>query len=176
MSYYVKILIQSEYERKFSGVSDFIVIETKGITGNDNNQMRGRLLEKGIRLTVVKNSLMRRMLEARGQEKAAGLFASGPSTVVYGGDNVVDVAREVVEWAKTIKTLQLKGAYVDGSVVGAKGVEDLSKMPSRAELQGRIVSTALSPGARLAGAIVGPGSAIAGCLKTLIEKLEKEAA
>jgi len=110
MSYYVKILIQSEYERKFSGVSDFIVIETKGITGNDNNQMRGRLLEKGIRLTVVKNSLMRRMLEARGQEKAAGLFASGPSTVVYGGDNVVDVAREVVEWAKTIKTLQLKGA------------------------------------------------------------------
>ena len=61
-------------------------------------------------------------------------------------------------------------------VVNGKGVEDLSKMPSRAELQGQIVQLALSPGAKLAGAIAGPGSIIAGCIKSLIEKLEKEAA
>lgn len=176
MSYYVKSLVQSEYDRRFSGINDFVVIETKGITGNENNQIRGGLLEKGIRMMVVKNALMRRMLEARGQETAGSLFASGPSTVVYGGDNVVDVAREVVEWARKIKALQLKGAYVEGSVMGAQGVENLSKMPSRAELQGQIAGMALSPGRRVAGAIAGPGSAIAGCLKTLIERLEKEAA
>lgn len=176
MSYYVKNLIQSEYERKFSDLSDFVVIETKGISGNANNEMRGALLEKGIHVTVVKNSLMRRTLEEKGLANAGGLFASGPSTVVYGADNAVDLAKEVIEWAKKIKVIQLKGAYVEGTAVDAKGVEALSKMPTRIELQGQIVTIAMSPGARVAGAIVGPGSAIAGCVKSLIEKLEKEAA
>lgn len=176
MSYYVKSLIQSEYERKFSDLADFVVIETKGVTGNANNGMRGALLEKGIRMAVVKNSLMRRTLEGRGMANATDLFASGPSTVVYGGDNAVDLAKEVMDWAKKIKVIQLRGAYVEGTAVDAKGLEALSKMPTRIELQGQIVNIALSPGARVAGAIAGPGSAIAGCLKSLIEKLEKEAA
>ena len=176
MSYYVKSLIQSEYERKFSDVNEFIVIETKGVTGNDNNAMRGSLLEKGIHMNVVKNSLMRRTLEEKGLNNACDLFVSGPSTIVYGADNAVDLAKEVVAWAKKIKVVQLKGAYVEGESMDSKGVDALSKMPTRAELQGQIVNIAMTPGAKVAGAILGPGSAIAGCLKSLIEKLEKEAA
>jgi ribosomal protein L10 len=66
---------------------------------------------------------------------------------------------------------------VDGSVMkGDNKVVELSKMPTRVELQGQIVQIALTPGSKLAGAILSQGSAIAGCLKTLIENKEKEAA
>ncbi len=176
MSYFVKGLVQDEYRQKFAEIGEFVVIDTTGITGVDNNVMRGALKNQGIRLTVVKNTLMRTAMKDTEKPTATDLFVSGPCTVVYGGDSVVDVAKLVVDWSKKLKMIQLKGAYVDGTVVDGKGVEDLSKMPSRAELQGQIVQLAKSPGARVAGAIAGPGGVIAGCIKSLIEKLEKEAA
>jgi large subunit ribosomal protein L10 len=92
MSYNVKGLIQKEYEKRLSEAPDFVVVQIIGLNGVENNRLRGALLEKGIRLMVVKNSLMRRALESLGHGKAASLFESGPCTLVYGGDSVVDVA------------------------------------------------------------------------------------
>lgn len=175
MSYFVKTLIQSEYTTKFADTREFVVIDTTGINGVDNNVMRGALKEKGIHLTVVKNTLMRRTVESMDMPSAGNLFGSGPCTVAYGGESVVDIAKEIVEWSKKLNVIRLKGAYVDGTMVNGEGVKELSKLPSRAELQGQVVQLAMSPGARLAGAIAGPAGRIAGCIKTLAEKLEEAA-
>lgn len=176
MSKYIKGLLQNELEKRFSEVGDFLVIETRGVNGNENNQMRGELKAKGIKLTVVKNALMRRALETMGMSAAVSLFLAGPCTVAYGCDSIVDAAREVAGWSKKVDAIKFKGAFVDGEVMDAEGAKALSKMPSRAELQGQIVMLANSCGANVAGAIAGAGGAVAACIKGLVEKLEKEAA
>jgi large subunit ribosomal protein L10 len=101
---------------------------------------------------------------------------SGPCAIVYGGDSIVDVAKEMVDWSKEIELLEIKGGFLEGSVIDVKGVSDLAKMPSRGELQGTIVQLARSPGASLAGALNSPGAMIAGAIKALVEKLESEGA
>lgn len=175
MSKYVKGLLQSEMERRFSGVEEFVIVSMVGVDGNENNEMRGVLKEKGIKLTTIKNSVMRRSLEKLNLAAAASLFMAGPCTMAYGGDSVVDVAKELSDWRKKVKALEFRGAFVDGDVLDADGTKALAKMPSRAELQGTIVLLANSPGANIAGAIVGPGGVIAGCIKSLVEKLEEAA-
>lgn len=175
MAYYVKGLIQKEYEKRLSQVSDFVVLQTIGLNGIDNNRLRGVLLEKGIHLMVVKNSLMRRALESLGRPAGSELFQEGPCTLAYGGDSVVDVAKELVEWSKKLEALKFRGAFVDGKVLDSAAVAELAKMPNRRELQGRIVQMALAPASRTVGAMVGPGRVIAGCIKTLIEKKEQAA-
>ncbi|MHC4290803.1 MAG: 50S ribosomal protein L10 [Planctomycetota bacterium] len=175
MSYFVKSLVQSEYEKKFDGVSEFVVVDTTGISGVENNILRGELKEKGIRMTVVKNSLMCLALQKMEMNDACSIFEAGPCTVAYGGDSVVDVAKELVSLSKKFKAIDLKSAYVDGTVMDGAGAMALSKMPSRAELQGQVAQLVLTPGSNVAGALLGPGGVIAGCVESLIEKLEEAA-
>jgi large subunit ribosomal protein L10 len=175
MSYLVKNLVQNEYEKMFGDISEFVVVDLTGVSGVDNNILRGELKKKGIHMTVVKNSLMCLALQKLGMDVACGVFAAGPCTVAYGGDSVVDVAKEVVGWAKKIKAITPKGAYVDGMLMAGDGVKELSKMPTRVELQGQVVQIALTPGANVAGALLGPGGVIAGCIDSVIEKLEEAA-
>jgi large subunit ribosomal protein L10 len=176
MSYFIKNQIQSEYDSKFSGLREFIVIDTTGINGIDNNIFRGEMKKKGMHLSIVKNSLMRLTLKKMGMDRAADIFDSGQCVVVYGGDSVVDIAKEVVTWTKKLKNVKARGAFVEGTVMPGEKLVDLSKMPTRAEMQGQVVQLILSPGAKVAGAIASQGGIIAGCLKSLIEKKEKEAA
>jgi large subunit ribosomal protein L10 len=72
--------------------------------------------------------------------------------------------------------MTIRGAYIEGEVLNAAAAAVLNKMPSRVELQGRIAGIALAPGAGIAGALLGPGRILAGCVKSVIEKKEKEAA
>ena len=175
MSKYVKGLLEKQLENKFTDVTDFVVFDFKGIGGNDNNEMRGVLKEKGIGITLVKNAMMRRALESLDRGDAGTLFLEGPTAIAFGGDSVVDIAKEMEGWVKKFELVNFKGAFVDGTVVDAAGAKSLAKMKSRVELQGEVVLIAQSPGSNLAGAITGPAGAIAGCIKTLVEKLEEAA-
>jgi large subunit ribosomal protein L10 len=177
MSKYIKGLIENELKSVITdnSLSEFVVVSIMGVGGIDNNVMRGELKQKGVRLAVVKNSLFKRALASESLENAGDLF-DGPCAIVYGGDSIVDVAKDLTDWKKKLGALKIKGAYLDGTLLDAKGAANLAKMPTRKELQAQVAATITAPGAKLAGSIAGPASLIAGCVKSIVEKAEKEAA
>jgi large subunit ribosomal protein L10 len=175
MSKPVKEMVMADYKRRFENLDGALVIDIRGIEANQNNELRLSLAEKNIRVTVIKNALARKALQGTGLENATNALR-GPSALAYGGSSVVDVARELVDWAKKVEKLDLKGAVLDGEYFdGAEGVKRLSAYPTKEEAQATIVQLVLTPGAELAGAVAGPGGQLLAVVDALIDKLEKGA-
>lgn len=173
MSKPVKNWMIRDYQEMLEGQDSALLISVRGITANENNRLRQELAKKEITVAVIRNNLAK---HAFADSPLSGLspLLEGPSALAFGSDSVVDVARELVKWAKTVENLELKGAVLDGVLFeGEAGVKRLSDFPTREEAQAKVVTLLLSPARNLAGAVTSPAKNIAGILKTIEEKLEK---
>jgi large subunit ribosomal protein L10 len=177
MSRKVKSLIEKELSATFKDLEGVAVINPRGINATKTNQLRRKLRQSGLKMTVVRNALAKR---AAGGSKAKGFetLLEGPSAVIYGKAGATQIARLLVEEKKTEQTLELRGIFFDGEIyAGEDGVTKVSKFPTRDEAIANIVGAMLSPGKKLAGILKGQPSKMASLIKAVEEKAkEKEGA
>ena len=172
MSKPVKEMMVADYKQRFSDIDSALVIEIRGMDANQNNEMRLDLMAKDIRVTIVKNTLARKAFAGTALEPLQPAI-QGPSALAYGGESVVEVARELVLWAKKVEHLQLKAAVLDGEYFdGEAGVKRLSQFPTKDEAQARIVQLVLTPAGNVVGAALSPGSTILSIVKEIQNKRE----
>lgn len=173
MSKAIKTLMIRDYKERFQGVNDAVVVSIRGLKAIDTNKVRVGLAKKNIKVTVVRNNLARHAIKDSGLKSLEGML-TGSTALAYGAESVVDVARELVDFAKKIEKLELRAAVLDGVIFeGKKGVEQLSKFPTRKEALAQTVTLFLSPARKLMGQIKGPGGKVMSLVKTVQEKLEK---
>lgn len=166
MSKYLKELMTNDLKDKLEGVSDVLVVDVIGMEANANVELRRALREKNMHLMVVKNSLARRATEGTALAPAFE-GASGTSAVVWGGEDVVSLAKEVVRLAKeaSYEPFATKGGVMDGEKLSSEDVVAVSKWPSREEQLSLLMGQILGPGATLSGQLLGPGKSLASQVK-----------
>ena len=169
MSKYVKELQMKDFRQSFTDVDDVLVVNVVGIPAVDDNHMRLELRKKGIQLRAVKNSLARKVFEELGLAPA-NPYLYGSSAIVWGGPGIVELAKEITEWAKKLQSFTVKGGCVSGQGLDAQGVEQLSKMPTREELLGQVVGMLLGPASTVVAQLTGPASQVASQIEKLAEK------
>ena len=171
MSKKVKNLITKELGERFKGVEAVAVISPRGLGATKNNQMRRKLREKGLRMTVVRNRLAKRAIGDDSKLKGFDKLLDGPSAVIYGQASIATIARMVLDEKKLNEKLELRGVFFDGDIyIGDKGVEQVSKLPTREEAIGQVVALIVAPGQRLGGIFKGQAGKIAALIKAVEEK------
>jgi large subunit ribosomal protein L10 len=173
MSKYVKNLEIATLAKKLEGVEDVLFVNMVGVNSGQTQAIRNDLAKKGIKVTVVRNNLAAKVLTDMKLGAGNDLLV-GPSAIAWGGSSISQLAKELLEWNKKDKKLELKGAVVQGERYGAEKIEEISKLPTREELIGRIVMLVQSPGARLAAMLSGPGASLASQIKTMSEEKPAE--
>ncbi len=171
MSKPVKTLLRKDLIGRLEGVESLAVLSLTGVDGTDTNRLRRQLRAGGVSISVVKNSVAKYALEQVGLASAGGLL-DGPCALAWGGEGVVTVVRTLLEEAKEIPAISVKGALLEGEIFGADRIEELSRYPTREEAIATVVMLAKSAGSRLAGCLIGPGGRLAGAIKS-IEKQDE---
>jgi len=162
-----------DYTTRVGDVKDGMLISIRGLKAIDTTKLRNNLAKHKVKVTVIRNSLAKKQFKGTSFEKLETLL-TGPSALVLSQTSVVEAARSIVGMLKDFPTLELKGAILDGTLFeGKKGVEELSKYPTREEAIGQAVTLIVSPGKKLLAQVKGPGSNVAGIIKAIEAKLEK---
>lgn len=164
-------MIIEEVGARLNGVRDIVAVDASKLNGVTANKLRLAMRKKKISALTVSNKLAQQALKKAGVT-ALDPFLQGPTTLVWGGEDIVALSKEIAKWAKEIEPLVIKGGTTEGTTLSKETVDALSKSPGRVELIGQIVALMLSPGAQLAGALLGPGRKLASQVKKIADKEE----
>ena len=161
----VNVSLVSSIKNEFKGVSSILLFNFQGMKVKRESALRAQLGLSKAKMVVVKNSVAEIAFKGSPLE-GAGKLMSGPVAILYGGEDIVSVAKAVQRYLDDQEGGEANpgafvGAVLDGQVLDAKGAEGVHKMPSKKDVQALIV-----------GLAIGPGSKIAGILKAIIEKHE----
>jgi large subunit ribosomal protein L10 len=125
-------------KEKAETASIAMITDFKGKTVEQTTEFRTKLREAGVEYKVVKNTLARIAFTDTShevlQEKLKECCA-----VMFGFEDPVAAAKVIVEHAKDDKDFVLRGASLEGSLLDEDGLKDLSKMPSKPELQAMLL-------------------------------------
>jgi large subunit ribosomal protein L10 len=166
----VKELMLKELEDRFHnlGETGCVVLGYKGLSADEARQIRLDLRRGGSSMMVIKNTLFSLAVRNVGAGGVAELV-DGPTAVVT-AENPVDAAKLVAEIAKNFDSVEVRGAYVDGDVVGPDGVERLASIPGREQLLSMIAGALLEPLRRLAGGLLAKPRELLNCIDQLKER------
>jgi large subunit ribosomal protein L10 len=151
-----------------------IVTDYRGLTVAQLSELRGRLRADEIEYVVVKNTLARRAAEAAG----VGQFSSvlvGPVGLALGYGDLATPAKILTEYFRQNRRLPVVAGLVEGRVIDADGVKQLSELPPRDVLLSMLAGTIQSPLTTLAGSLQSILSNFAATLDAYREKLEAAA-
>ncbi|MGE0608425.1 MAG: 50S ribosomal protein L10 [Pirellulales bacterium] len=166
MSKYVKELISDDLRKRFEGVNEALLVNIAALNAEQNFQLRKQLRGKSINLLLVKNSLARRACE--GTPLAAGFEGlEGQTAVMWGGQDIVTLAKEFVRLSKDKQFAKLegRGGVLDGVKLAPDEVERVSKWPTRDEQLSILLGQIMSPATSLSSQLISGGGALASQIK-----------
>ena len=129
-----------------------VLVNYEGINVADDTAMRKELREAGIKYSVVKNTLLSRACE---EAELTGLQTTlaGTTAIATSDEDYAAAARILSNYAKKIKTFEVKGGYLDGEVVDLATIDSLAKLPTREVLLANVLGAFQAPIASFARAI-----------------------
>jgi len=148
------------------------VTDAGGLTVAQVNTLRSMCFKAGIEMRVVKNTLLRKAMEATGKDYS-GVFSElkNQSSVFFVAENYKAPAKLIKDFRKKGAKPALKVAFVEEAVfVGDNQLEVLQSLKGKNELIGEVLGLLQSPMITVMGQLTSGANTLGGLLKTLEER------
>ena len=154
-----------------SGSTVLYLSDISGIDAEQSSKLRRLCHGRGIKLRVVKNTLLKKALENAERDYEPFYVTLKGNTSIMTSEIGNAPAKLIKEFRKKTDRPILKGAFIDESFyIGDDQLELLADLKSKEELIGEIIGLLQSPAKNVISALKSSGGKLAGIVKTLSER------
>ena len=163
--------IVKELSAKLNENSVFYLADISELDAESTTRLRRLAHKREVSMNVVKNTLLRKALEAAdGSYEEFYEILKGNTSIMFSEIGNAP-AKLIKEFRKKSEKPILKGAYIDeGTYIGDDKIEALSEIKSKEEVIADIIAILQSPTKNVISALQSSGSKLSGIVKTLSER------
>ncbi|MEI8176061.1 MAG: 50S ribosomal protein L10 [Candidatus Omnitrophota bacterium] len=162
-----------ELTESLKASSSVFVTDCNGLSCGDLRKLRGSLKGANATYVVVKNSLGKIALKNAGDETLTP-FCLGTVGLTLGGTDPVLTSKALLGFAKEFDKLKIKCGILDGKLLTAADIKELSQLPSREVLLARMCGGMKAPITGFVNVLHGTLAKIVYAVQAIKEKKEKE--
>ena len=166
-----KSVIIAQLKETLGAYSHFYLTGTEGLNSRQPSDLRRACNKEGIKLLVVKNTLLQKALEATDTDFSPifGVLKNNTTLMFTNTGNAP--AKLIKEFSKNAPKPVLKAAYVEESFyVGQDQLDVLVSIKSKNELIADVIALLQSPAKNVVSALQSGGTKLHGVLTTLSER------
>lgn len=121
-----------------------VLADYRGLTVEEDTDLRRKLREAGVEYTVMKNSIIRFAAREVGLEGLEDIL-EGPTAIATSADDVISPAKVLNDFAKDNEAMEIKGGFVEGNVITVDEVKQYASIPSKEVLISKMLGSLQSP-------------------------------
>ena len=163
-----KKVVVAEIAEDIKNAPATIIVATRGLTVEEDTELRNELRAAGVKFAVRKNTLTEKALEALGIDGAED-YLKGP-TAIATSDSYTSAAKVLCKFEAKHEEIKVKGGIVEGKVITPEEVKELAKMPSKEELIARVLGGFNAPISGLVNVLNGNIRGLVIALNAIAEK------
>ena len=156
---------------ELSSVKNLYLTDIAGLDAVQTTALRRACFKANIKLSVVKNTLLAKAMEASDKDFGNLHETLRGNTSLMFSELGNAPAKLIKDFRKKSEKPILKGAYIEEAIyIGDDQIDALESIKSKEELIGEVITTLQSPAKNIISALQSGGSNISGILKTLSER------
>ena len=170
-----KAAVVAEVRERVAGCGAALLTEFRGLDVAAMAELRRSLRAAGGEYTIYKNTLVRLATSELGLD--LGEMLSGPTAIAFVSSSAdgapgdaAAVAKALRDFARTHRSLVLKGGVLNGAVIGADDLMALALLPPRNVMLAQVAGAFAAPLVKMAGLLQALPRNFAYALSELIDK------
>jgi large subunit ribosomal protein L10 len=167
--------IVAELADRLREAQSLIVTDYRGLSVKDIDDLRTKLLEHGVRYTVVKNTLTRLAAEQAEAKELLELL-DGPTAIAFLDSDADPAAAAKVlnDIAGSSRILVIRGGLLEGRTITEADVKNLASLPPTDVLRAQLAGALAAPLATIVGLFTAPLRDLVGVIDARIKQLEEQ--
>ena len=98
----LKVMMTEQLLRHLDDAGDLLLVDFSGLKSHENYEVRNELRSEGLSVSVVKNSILQRVMEVKGTQFPDETYL-GPLAIVLGDSDAITASKSIAAWRKKNK-------------------------------------------------------------------------